>query len=182
MIKSIKIIAVFLLLAATQAMGVNANAAVPIGMTKANQCVPSSIPFLSVLKPWKLDYKKCVNVNYGNFAKYEYSVTVLYKQIGGYNVDEPLDRYLSAFQTRVNKKAGWRIWSSYLDNKSYNKCPSLREALGYYYCEMNMNRVDEVKKQRQYATVKIESFIPGQFSLGRSISISVEVFNDFWGE
>ena len=182
MIKSIKIVVAFFLITATQTMGVNANAALPIEMTKANQCVPSSVPFLKVVKPWKLDYKKCVNVSYGDFAKYEYSVTVLYKQVGGYNVDEPLDRYLAAFQTRVNKKVGWKIWSSYLDNKSYNKCPSLREAFGYYYCEMRMSRVDEVKQQRQNAIVRIESFTPGQFSLGRSISIFVEVSNDLWGE
>ena len=182
MIKSIKVIAAFFLITATQAMGVNAHAAFPIGMTKANQCIPSSVPFLKVVKPWKLDNKKCVNVSYGNFAKYEYSVTVLSKQVGFYKVDEHLDKYLAAFQTRVNKKAGWRIWSSYLDNKSYSKCPSLREALGYYYCEMQMSRVDEVNQQRQNATVKIESFLPGQFSLGRSISISVEVSKDLWGD
>ena len=182
MIKSIKVVAAFFLITASQAMGVNANAAFPIGMTKANQCIPSSVPFLKVVKPWKLDNKKCVNVSYRNFAKYEYSVTVLSKQVGFYKVDEHLDKYLAAFQTRVNKKAGWRIWSSYLDNKSYSKCPSLREALGYYYCEMQMSRVDEVNQQRQNATVKIESFLPGQFSLGRSISISVEVSKDLWGD
>lgn len=182
MIKSIKVVAAFFLITASQAMGVNAIAAFPIGMTKANQCIPSSVPFLKVVKPWKLDNKKCVNVSYGNFAKYEYSVTVLSKQVGFYKVDEHLDKYLAAFQTRVNKKAGWRIWSSYLDNKSYSKCPSLREALGYYYCEMQMSRVDEVNQQRQNATVKIESFLPGQFSLGRSISISVEVSKDLWGD
>lgn len=150
--------------------------------SSSDGCAPASVPFVSVKKPWKLDNKKCVNVSYGNFAKYEYSVAVLFKQGRYGNVDELLDKYLAAFQARVNKKVGWRIWSSFLDNKSYSKCPSLREALGYYYCEMQMSRVDEVNQLRQNATVKIESFLPGQFSLGRSISITVEVSKDLWGE
>jgi len=180
MIKPLKIIASFFLITATQAMGVNANAALPVGMMKAKQCVPASVPFLKVAKPWILDYKKCVNGTYGNFAKYEYSVTVLYKQVGGYNVDEPLDRYLAGFQKRVNKNAGWKIAYAYLNNKKYSECPSLGKAGGFYYCEMKMSRIDYVKQIAQFADVEITSFLPGQFSAGRSISISVEVKAEFW--
>lgn len=157
------------LLSAGQANSV--NAAPPIRQASSGQCVVSQAPIVNLKKPWTT-IKKCDRAKRKEYfevhAVYEYSFVASFKKFK--DVDLAVDKNFKAFLKSVNKKAGWQELS----------CPPFKEASGVYFCDTTMLYIDSVKRKFMVAQVSVQSFLPGQFSTGRNMLITIEVRNEIW--
>jgi hypothetical protein len=158
-------------------LGNKADASFQAVKASVGRCVPASVPFVNVKKPWKILNKKCDAAKsqdfFQVFSEYQYEVSILLKNVN-YNyslLDVRLEKHLKAFWQTLNKKDGWSV--------IFN-CPLLTDALGYYECNTRLYHFSPLKKEVQYANVSIESFLPGQFSIGRTVFISVKIENGVW--
>ena len=167
--KASLIVLSFAFLAAGQANSVNASP--PIRQASSGQCVISQAPVINLKKPWTT-LKKCDRVKRREYFEvhsvYEYSFVALFKKFK--DVDLAVDKNFSAFLKSVNQKAGWTGLT----------CPPFKDASGVYFCDTTMLHLDRVKRKVMVAQVSVQSFLPGQFSTGRNMHITIEVRNEVW--
>jgi hypothetical protein len=149
----------------------SANASPPIRQASSGQCVISQAPIINLKKPWTTR-KKCDRVKRKEYFEvhsvYEYSFVALSKKFR--DVDLAVDKNFTAFLKSVNKKAGWQDLT----------CPPFKDASGVYFCDTTMLYLDRVKRKFMVAQVSVQSFLPGQFSTGRNMLITIEVRNEVW--
>lgn len=140
-----------------------------------NRCTGKYNPFSKVRAPWSLARRTCdagKSSDYGSvFATFRYEVYLSLRSAGGSysSLDKRLDAQMSALIKSINSRAGW---------STNMTCPPLTGS--YYECLGQLTRLDRTRKEVQYASVRVESFVPGQFSKGRSLSVFVEIQNGFW--
>ena len=167
--KASLVILSFAFLATGQADSVNASR--PIRQASSGQCVISQAPIVNLKKPWTT-LKKCDRTKRKEYfevhAVYEYSFVALFKKFK--DVDLAVDKNFTAFLKSVNKKAGWPGLT----------CPPFKDALGVYFCDTTMLYLDRAKRKFMVAQVSVQSFLPGEFSTGRNMLITIEVRNEVW--
>lgn len=144
-------------------------------VSTVNRCTGKYNPFSKVRSPWSLAGRTCdvrKSSDYGSvFATFIYEVDFSLKGTDrSYSsLDKRLDVQMSALIQSINTRAGWSTNMS---------CPPLTQS--YYECLGQLTRLDRPRKEVQYANVRVESFVPGQFSTGRSIRVVVEIQNGVW--
>jgi hypothetical protein len=140
----------------------------------SGRCVPASVPYVNVKKPWKLESKKCDRAKstaLGEFSEYKYSV-VVGKYLSLNRKDVLLNAHLNSFLKSVNLSAGW--------DKPWAFCEKISSSV-YYECNFTITRVDTVKRIYQTANVFIKMFGSGQqFACACAMEVTVKVENGAW--
>ena len=143
-------------------------------LSSSGRCIPASVPYVSVKKPWKLENKKCDRVKstgLGAFSEFKYSVTVG-KNLSHNRKDVLLNAHLTNFLKSVNQSAGW--------DKPYAFCEKIDSSV-YYECSFTITRVNIVNRIYQTANVSIEMFGSGQqFACACAMEVNVKVENGAW--
>jgi hypothetical protein len=140
----------------------------------SGRCVPASVPYVNVKKPWNLESKKCDRAKstaLGEFSEYKYSVEVK-KNLSSNRKDVLLNAHLNSFLKSVNLSAGW--------DKPWAFCEKIDSSV-YYECNFTITRVNTVKKIYQTADVFIKMFGSGQqFACACAMEATVKVANGAW--
>ena len=146
-------------------------------LPSSGRCVPASVPFVNIKKPWKLENKKCDKIKsasaFKTFAEYHYSVRVS-GDLPSTQKTRLLNSHLSAFLASFNVRGGWI--------KPSTGCGSIDGDVTFF-CEFDMNRIDYANKIYQVAKINVEMFggmACASFNGCRVINIKIKVENGVW--
>jgi hypothetical protein len=146
-------------------------------LSSSGRCVPASVPFINVKKPWKLENKKCdkikSNTAFEVFAEYHYSVRVS-GDLPASQKTRLLNSRLSTFLASFNARGGWI--------KPSTGCGPIDGDITFF-CNFDMNRIDYTNKIYQVAKINVEMFggmACAQLNGCRYIDIKIKVENGVW--
>ena len=162
-------IAILLTTCFVTGQGNKADASLPIEKASVSRCVPASVPFVGVKKPWKLMYKKCDRAKSQEFFTdfYHFEFTVEFPPNPSSASSAPrLNPLLRTFLQSINTKNGWR--------KPITGCDPTPNDY-FFQCDFTVTRVDRATKQVQLAYVS--AFFVGNPPYGMAFNITVTVDN-----
>ena len=140
--------------------------------TSVSRCVPASVPFSNVKKPWKLVRKKCDRAKsqeaFTVFSEFEFNVTLPPNPSYDSRASK-LKSHLNTFLRSINTKDGW--------GKPITRCDPIVEDY-FFKCDFIVTRVDRTTKQYQVARVSASFY--GIPAYEMSFDITVKVENGVW--
>ncbi len=139
-----------------------------------SRCVPASVPFSNVKKPWKLDTKKCDQAKsqeyFTVFSEYSFSVTIP-KNPSYASRAKILKSHWNKFLRSNNIQNGW--------SKPRTGCDPIIDD-NYFLCEFDIYRRVNSTKQHQVAHVSARFY--GIPAWDIEFSVFIEVENILFGE
>jgi hypothetical protein len=162
-------IAIFLITLLVTGQGNKADASFLIEKASVSRCVPASVPFVSVKKPWKLVSKKCDRAKsqelFTEFSEFEFIVEFPPNPSPASSAPR-LNPLLRTFLQSINTKKGWR--------KPITGCDPTPNDY-FFQCDFTVTRVDRATKQVQLAYVS--AFFVGNPPYEMAFIITVTVDN-----
>lgn len=167
------VLAIFTITFLVTGSGNKADASFLNEKPSVSRCVPASVPFINVKKPWKLNTKKCDQAKsqeyFMVFSEYGFSTTIPKNPSYDSRV-KILKSLFSTFLRSYNSRNGW--------SKPFTGCDPIAEEI--YYCKFDIYRRVNSTKQHQVGHVTAQFY--GIPAWDIEFSIFIEVENILFGE
>ena len=166
------VLAIFTITFLVTGSGNKADASFLNEKPSVSRCVPASVPFSNVKKPWKLVRKNCDRVKsqeaFTVFSEFEFNVTLPPNPSYDSRASK-LKSHLNTFLRSINSKSGW--------GKPNTGCDPIVDDY-YFDCNFIVTRINRTTKQYQVA--RVNAFFQGIPAYEVSFSIYVKVENGVW--
>ena len=166
------VLAIFTITFLVTGSGNKADASFLNEKPSVSRCVPASVPFSNVKKPWKLVRKKCDRVKseeaFTVFSEFAFNVTIPSNPSYDSRASK-LKSHLNTFLRSINTKNRW--------GKPNTGCDPIVDDY-YFVCDFIVTRVDRATKQYQVARVSASFYGIPAYEV--SFDIIVKVENGVW--